>query len=103
MPPRSRIADFLIRLTTRTKEVQAGTETDFFVARDANRVEIKPGVKVTEETGADGTTTLRLVSTGFGEGRMYCRCPKGYSGSCEIKGAEGMPERTCKGTCSHSE
>jgi hypothetical protein len=102
MPLWSRITE-LLGQSPRGEWVQAGTETDFFVAQSAQRIEFKPGVTVTRQTRPDGGVAL-LVATAGGLGlRMDCRCPKGYSGECGTSYTEGGPIANCEGTCKHDE
>jgi hypothetical protein len=91
----------LLRLSPRGEWVQAGSESDFFVALDASRVEFKPGVTIEKQTRPGGGVAL-LLTTGTGaQASLYCRCPKGYRGRCD-EIVEG-PFAQCGGKCTHEE
>jgi hypothetical protein len=89
--------------STKGEYIKPGTETDAFVALDADRLEVKPGVQITEEQQPGGRVVYRLSSPSSptGENSPECRCPAGYEGTCIEQWPEGGSILHCTGTCTH--
>jgi hypothetical protein len=103
MPTWSRITNLVMR-SPKGEYVKPGTETDAFVALDAGRIELKPGVTITEEQQPGGRVVYLLTSpTGGSMGSAECRCPSGYENSAECMKSwtEGGSTAQCSGTCTH--
>jgi len=103
VPDWSNITNLVMR-TPKGEYITAGTETDAFVAHGTDHIEVKPGVKITEEPQPGGRAVYRFTSeTGDPMGSAECRCPAGYGGGCMKSWTEGNPNIRCGGTCTHTE